>query len=135
MPEPYNGIVLDLLFDLATWHALAKLRLHTDTTLAIMEATTRSLGKSRRLFASKSQDYDTREIPREEAARGRREAARAANGPGLAPAQTGKKRKFLNLCTFKWHNLGHYVPGIRWFGTSDAYSTQIVSCFYILRAI
>jgi len=28
-----NVIVMDLLFELATWHALAKLRLHTESTV------------------------------------------------------------------------------------------------------
>ncbi|KIK32452.1 hypothetical protein CY34DRAFT_45100, partial [Suillus luteus UH-Slu-Lm8-n1] len=30
LPKEHNGIVLDMLFDLAAWHGYAKLRMHTD---------------------------------------------------------------------------------------------------------
>ncbi|KAG6838659.1 hypothetical protein C0991_009889 [Blastosporella zonata] len=33
LPEPHNKILLDLYFELATWHGLAKLKMHTETTL------------------------------------------------------------------------------------------------------
>ena len=46
LPEPHNTIVLQLLFTLATWHALAKLAMHTDTTLVAFEATVTRLGKA-----------------------------------------------------------------------------------------
>jgi hypothetical protein len=37
------------------------------------------------------------------------------------------KIKILNICTYKLHALGDYVRTIRLFGTTDLYSTQIVS--------
>jgi len=43
-----------------------------------------------------------------------------------------KLRKFFNMCTYKLHALGHYVAAIARFGSTDGYSTQIVSipcCF------
>jgi hypothetical protein len=39
----------------------------------------------------------------------------------------GRMPKTLNLNTYKWHALGDVVPTIRLFGTTDLYSTQIVS--------
>ncbi|KAG2032550.1 hypothetical protein BDR03DRAFT_873674, partial [Suillus americanus] len=39
-----NTIVLDLLFDLAAWQGYAKLRLHTDNTLAFFDTVTVVLG-------------------------------------------------------------------------------------------
>ncbi|THG96656.1 hypothetical protein EW026_g5211 [Hermanssonia centrifuga] len=57
LDEPYNTVVLDLLFTLATWHALAKLRMHTDGTLSIFEATTANLGTLLRRFAAKSNRF------------------------------------------------------------------------------
>ena len=120
---------MDLLFDLAVWHALAKLRLHTESTVRILEAVTTSLGKSRRLFASRSMEYNPRELPKEQAARGRRAAAAAAKGKGKGKASTIRSNviKYLNLATFKWHDLGHVPRAIRLFGSTDGYSTQIVS--------
>ncbi|KAG2063384.1 hypothetical protein BDR04DRAFT_1123294 [Suillus decipiens] len=37
LPSPYNELLLDLSFELATWHGLAKLRMHTDTTLNFLD--------------------------------------------------------------------------------------------------
>jgi hypothetical protein len=45
LPEPHNSAVLDLLFVMAHWHRLAKLCMHHDITLDIMESVTTSLGK------------------------------------------------------------------------------------------
>lgn len=42
-------------------------------------------------------------------------------------ADDGRRVKTLNLNTYKWHALGDVVPAIRLFGTTDSYSTQIVS--------
>ena len=39
----------------------------------------------------------------------------------------GRMPKTLNLNTYKWHAIGDVVPSIRLFGTTDSYSTQIVS--------
>ncbi|THG95202.1 hypothetical protein EW026_g6403 [Hermanssonia centrifuga] len=121
LPSPLEKIVLDLLWDLAVWHALAKLRLHTDTSLSILDQATTNVGTSVRRFARACANIDTRELPREEAARGRREVAK---GKVVA----GKKQKKLNLQTFKWHDMGHVVSMIRKCGTTDGYSTQVGEC-------
>ncbi|KAG8958343.1 hypothetical protein FRC05_009001, partial [Tulasnella sp. 425] len=44
-PEPIDCKIQELLFVLADWHSLAKLRLHTDSTLGQLEAATRVLGQ------------------------------------------------------------------------------------------
>ena len=121
---------MDLLFELATWHALAKLRLHTDTTLGYLETSTTRLGKCIRTFASKTcAAFVTKELPSEETARRRRTAARNTTGApaaGGAETQTGRKIKTLNLSTYKLHTLGDYASNIRRYGTTDNYSTQTV---------
>src|ERR1700690_4171226 len=77
-PEPHNKLIMDLLFELATWHGLAKLRMHTESTLKGLDNSTTRLGKLFREFMTTTcEEYETRELPSEEAARGRREAARA----------------------------------------------------------
>ena len=72
LPEAHNTIIINLLYTLATWHALAKLRLHTEWSVTYLEVMTKSLGRKLRAFVkSTCEAYDTRELPREVAARGR----------------------------------------------------------------
>ena len=127
--------IQDLLFVLAEWHANAKLRLHTESTIQVLRDLTRTFGFLIRHFANKiSPQYDTRELPREEAARIRRRAKKMAQGKqgpaSAAPSTTGPLRKAFNLLTYKLHALGDYVTHIIRFGTTDSYSTQTV-CQYL----
>lgn len=70
MPNAHNRRLLTVLFTLAHWHALAKLRQHTDLSLSILDAVTTQLGKSLKDFQAKTcSAYDTRELKREVAAR------------------------------------------------------------------
>jgi len=144
LPDEHNDTVLSLLFTLAEWHCLGKLRLHTETSVGWLEQCTTNLGKQLRHFQSYTCGFfDTRELPKEEAARGRRQKkARAARtrapGRSQVPPQpqtsttgtTGPKRKAFNLIMYKLHALGDYVRSIRLFGTSDSYSTQPVRSYY-----
>ena len=45
LPEPNNTIVTMLLFCLVEWHALAKLRLHTEPMTLYLRSATITLGK------------------------------------------------------------------------------------------
>ena len=129
LPAPHNKIVLDLLFDLAAWHGYAKLRLHTEKTLAFfdkaIDSLRRSVGKFQETTCS---TYQTTELPQESAARGRRQARFAAKEGTAAPSISfGAKVKQLNLTTYKYHALADYPNTIRRYGTTDSYSTQTVS--------
>jgi hypothetical protein len=63
---------------MAHWHALAKLRLHTDVTLAAMDSMTVLLGNKLRLFQRKTcSAFSTRELKRERDARVRRQNPKA----------------------------------------------------------
>ena len=133
MPARHNAIVANLLFDLATWHAYTKLRLHTGTTLGFFATATRILGATMRRFVKKTcAAYDTRELPHEMAARGRRKAALIKkgleSGKNMSGAKFGseKLQKVFNLVTYKYHALGDYVRTILRFGTTDSISTQVV---------
>jgi len=192
LPEPYNTQVLQLLFVAAYWHGLAKLRLHTDLTLDIMDNITTRLGDELRKFSSKTcTAYETRELQREADARVRRqtksEGGKGSNEPsvklpgqGSVRANTGqptstpanptasrgtlldhlpnqteslpapsthtkstpaslpvsapkaptgrstRRRKTLNINTYKAHSLGDYTKHIRMYGTTDGYSTEPV---------
>lgn len=127
LPDNHNEITLDLLFVLATWHALAKLRMHTETTLQALEETTDTLGHQVRLFKKAMSVYDTRELKKEIIAQGRRRAALRKNKGKAVEVNLEVKRKDLNINTPKFHALGGYVEAIRRFGTTDSFSTQIVS--------
>lgn len=126
---------MDMLFIFLLWHGLAKLKMHTETSVNIFERVTVQLGCAVRTFERKCRKIDTRELPKEAACRGRRKAAAAAKkgDTGAAtstkggPEKVSRKQKMLNLITFKLHNLGHYPAWIRWMGTTDNYSTQVVS--------
>ena len=134
LPPKENRILLDLIFDLATWHANAKLKMHTDSSLKNFDIVTLALGRSIRIFRRDVCSlYDTRELPTEEAARGRRLLKRqkhmtaSSSGGSKLPVNTrGPKQKLLNLSTYKLHALGDYPNTIRRFGTTDSYSTQAV---------
>ncbi|KAG2113383.1 hypothetical protein DEU56DRAFT_919714 [Suillus clintonianus] len=52
-PATQNQIVQDLLFTLAHWHGLSKLRMHSDLTLDILDATTTDIGNQLRDFKVK----------------------------------------------------------------------------------
>lgn len=137
LPEPHNMYVLKLLFELAHWHGLAKLRMHTDATLEILSRITRSLGNTLRIFEEKTcAAFETRELERERAARQRCQEKSATNVASQTRKPTAldsiaRKLKGFNLSTYKYHAIGDYVDTIRRFGTTDSYSTQPVS-FYIM---
>lgn len=106
------------------WHAYAKLRLHTEETLASFERLTTDLGVLLRHFSMVTcSAFKTTELPRERAARARR----TANTPGAGPSGGGPKQVGFNLHTYKLHALGDYPQTIREFGTTDNYTTQRVS--------
>ena len=107
---------MDLLFELVTWHALAKLRRHGNVSVVDLEASTRRLGIILRKFYDEiCENTDTRELPSNEVAR-----------IGPARKRRKKKKKIFNLFTYKVHALGHYPAFIRRMGTTDNYSTQTV---------
>jgi hypothetical protein len=130
----HDIIVQKLLFELSTWHGLAKLRLHTETTVRDLENSTTRLGTLLRSFQKDvCSGYQTYDLPAEEAARTRRKAAATKKDGGTATTNKGKQsasgsrkpRKF-NLNTYKIHALGGYAKAIQLFGTADGYSTQTV---------
>lgn len=119
-----------ILFDFAYWHGLVKARIHTNTTLELEAKALETLSRSLQQFQKEiCPAFQTRETPREVAARKRREAARdhTASGPSNAASSDGPHSKQFNLDTYKVHALGDYGRTIRLFGTTDGYCTRIVS--------
>lgn len=89
LPDDHDSRALDLLFTFAYWHSLAKLRLHTDTTLSILDEWTSILGHECRRFASETCDViHTKELQREYESRKRREARKKATKKGTQPKES-----------------------------------------------
>ncbi|KAK7037071.1 hypothetical protein R3P38DRAFT_3480997 [Favolaschia claudopus] len=127
LPDPHNDEIMDVVFSLAEWHTLAKLKMHTDTSVGWLRTATKELGRMLRRFQRVvCPYYDTRELPSEQAARGRRQAKKASQGKGKAPmvVRTSAKKKEYSMETYKMHGLGDYVPAIPWVGTTNSWSTQ-----------
>jgi hypothetical protein len=149
---------MGLLFVTAHWHSLAKLRMHTDLTLDIMDTVTTSLGEKLRKFKDMTcSAFVTHELEREFNARVRRQAKKAVanNTKSTGGSVKGKNQlgqqstagieseahareqvksprlKTFNLNTYKFHALGDYTATIRRYGTTDSYSTEPVSSFKV----
>ena len=122
---------MTLLYRTAEWHAFAKLRLHTESTLQHLERLTTELGQLMRKFRDTTQSrFATFELPKEAGARNRRQKSGKGEEKAAAGNTSGRKPKILNLFTYKWHALGDYVRTIRLFGGTDGFSTQVVSNIY-----
>ncbi|KAJ7581570.1 hypothetical protein C8J56DRAFT_1102833, partial [Mycena floridula] len=122
--------ILDLLYVSVYWHGLAKLRMHTDSSLAELELVTKALGNCLRHFADITcQHYKTVETDKEYSTRKRTEARAKEKSTDSAPTaekdKSARRARTFNLETTKIHQLGYYVPYIKEFGTTDSYSTQI----------
>ncbi|KAF9232549.1 hypothetical protein BU15DRAFT_90630 [Melanogaster broomeanus] len=118
-PAEHDDTIRILLFRLAEWHALAKLRLHTDDSLELLDRALKALSVQLRKFQRVTcTAFQTKELPSEVAARRRRQRPGQTSDPDARP-------RIFNLLTYKIHALGDYVGTIKMFGTTDSYSTQI----------
>jgi hypothetical protein len=114
---------------MAEWHALAKMRLHSDETLALLEKSLRRLGAQLRKFSKITcSAFRTFELPGETAARHRNKNHTSESQPSMKAA--GPRPKLFNLFTYKMHALGDYMQSIKVFGTTDSYTTQVVSTLF-----
>ncbi|THH23073.1 hypothetical protein EUX98_g8103 [Antrodiella citrinella] len=107
-----DAIVQDLLFVLASWHVYAKLRIHTDTTLAYFETSTAMLGQVLRRFKNMAKKNGK---------------STTGTSTGTGNAKTSVRRKKFNMATYKLHSRGDYLMYVQFFGTSDNYSTQVAN--------
>jgi len=129
--------VLKVLFDLAHWHGLAKLRMHTDFTLNVFSQVTTALGNTLRTFQEQTCSvFPTQELQREQMARLRHQAKNIVaanpvpsnlNEPGPSNPKPRNSSVRLPKRTYKFHLLSDYHYTIQRFGMIDLYSTQPVS--------
>lgn len=126
-PDEHDDIIRLLLFRLAEWHALAKLRLHTNNSLDKLDQALNALGRQLRRFQQFTcSAFQAMELPREVAACQKRQD-QSTNG---RESTSGARPKSFNMLTYKLHALGDYTASIRLFGTTDSYTTQIVGISY-----
>jgi hypothetical protein len=98
LPEPHNQWVLQLLFVAAHWHGLAKLRLHHDLTLDLMDAVTVSLGEKLREFKQNTcSAFVTHELQQEFSARIRRGAKNFSANKYLPDSAAGQPTPALHI--------------------------------------
>ncbi|KAG2347757.1 hypothetical protein BDR05DRAFT_875704 [Suillus weaverae] len=126
-PLHHDVIVQSLLYRFVQWHTLAKLRTHSESTLGLLNKTFKVL--SRQLW--KFHDFtctafEMVELAKEKAARQWR-FTQCAGPNSVPPESSGPRVKKFNLNTYKFHTMGDYVWTIKLFGTTDSFTTQIVS--------
>jgi hypothetical protein len=86
----HNRRLMKLLYRLSEWHSLAKLRMHTDTSLELMEEVTKELGDLLRQFRRLTcSHFSTVELPREVDARVRRTGPKGASAATSNAASGG----------------------------------------------
>ncbi|ESK84849.1 hypothetical protein Moror_14957, partial [Moniliophthora roreri MCA 2997] len=101
-PQLLDRIILNLIFDLCHWHALAKLRLHDNSTVISLK-----------------ENILTKELAKETA----EEIAAIATAAKKSKKSLGSQPCQFNLLTAKLHFLGDYTDSIKEYGTTDNYST------------
>ena len=119
-----ENVIFDMLFECANFHALGKLRLHTEVTIKILEESTPLVYEAIKRFADETcPRYDTVEQQRDVVARLRRAKKKKTRSK---PDGTRKTKVFNVINTYKYHALGHWASYIRRSGPLDVYSTQVV---------
>ena len=131
LPEPHNSIVLELCH----WHGLAKLQLHTNETLQIMDNITCFLRNTLHKFASNTcTAFSTQELKCEALCCHHHKAQTHSSATStLTNSTLACQLKTLNLHTYKLRALGDYTSSIRMFGSMDSYSTQAVSTHVVMH--
>jgi hypothetical protein len=139
LDEPHNKCLMKLLYWTAEWHAFAKLRMHTDSTLEHLEVLTKEFGYLMRQFQDLTcSEFRTAELPHEVAAWNRQQqraqarvslastTGTASAGSQLPSHKSSARTVTLNLSTIKFHSLRDYMQTIQMFGCTDSFSTQLV---------
>jgi hypothetical protein len=112
---------------MAHWHSLAKLAMHSTTTIDQLSKTTVALGICIRNFSQNICPlFQTWETNTE---RNKRLRDAIRNGRSDV-VNSQRQEKTFNLRTYKLHALGDYVFNIQLFGPTGSYNTQLVSSIF-----
>ncbi|KAG1807523.1 uncharacterized protein BJ212DRAFT_1282050 [Suillus subaureus] len=109
-PEDHDKIVQSLLYRFAQWHALAKLRIHSKTTLSVLDSTFMRLTHQLRHFRDFTcAVFTTVELPKEKAVHERKAAHQGLDSNNRDPLSGSRKVKKFNMNTYKYHAMGDYL--------------------------
>ena len=112
-PEDVEEHVLDMLWDLVYWHALVKLRLHSQSTVLLLDAATSEVGRSVRRFRRVTDHIETYDLPQDDAAKAKKRRKKKQTDDQDPEVPTKKrvcKPAKLNLTMYKWHS-NSFVDG------------------------
>ena len=123
LPIEHEEVILRMLFTLATYHALGKMRIHTEYTLSYWEHATVCLSNELQHFHDQIADLDIHEMPQEACNR----ACQNNTAASRSYVRSDWKPKTFSLATYKFHALGDGPAAVCEYGTTDSYSTAIVS--------
>lgn len=127
LPSPDDERISALLYVMAYWHSLAKMRMHTESSVKLLDAVYTAMGSHLRHFEQViCPRYVTKETQKEYAKRVRAASGKKAAST-TAPASGGQKPRIFNLSTIKAHLLGYAPRYIRMYGPLDMLSTMKVS--------
>jgi hypothetical protein len=92
LDEPHNKSVMKLLYRTAEWHALAKSRMHTDTSLERLCHLTKEFGTLMQQFRDQTcPHFDTVELPHEVSIRNRHQQHGQAKVSSKVQSIDGRK--------------------------------------------
>ncbi|KAG2064840.1 hypothetical protein BDR04DRAFT_1034285 [Suillus decipiens] len=127
LPEGHDQLVQSLLYMFALWHTLAKLRIHSKTTLSVLDETFKQLSHQLCKFQKFTcAAFTTLELPKEKAAQDCKAAHECSNSNNPDIRSSSQKVKKFNLSTYKFHAMGDYLQSIWLFGTTDSFTSQII---------
>jgi len=93
---------MKLLYRTAEWHELAKLQMHTDTSLQLLTELTTEFGQLLRQFRDLTcSSFTTVELPQETATRARQKkksASSSTDGPGPLLEATAQNTEGTSMC-------------------------------------
>ena len=115
------------------WHSLAKLRLHSNDLLHLLDQSLKYLSVQFQHFVNITcATFKTKESPSKVVAQQRHQQAEVEKKKGTNTSSlNGPHNKRINMHTYKFHALGDYTATIKLFGTTDLYTMQVVSDIYI----
>ncbi|KAG2139105.1 uncharacterized protein EDB93DRAFT_1253173 [Suillus bovinus] len=124
-PTNHDKLVQFLLYRFAQWHTLAKLRIHSESTVNLLEETFKALSlKLQKFQRDTCSAFTTTELPKERTARQKR-FVQCSETNTTPPEPSGVKVKKFNLNTYKFHKMGDYVRTIKLFGSTGSFTTQM----------
>ena len=96
LPSPHDARLMKLLYQTAKWHALAKLQMHSESTLQLLEELTREFGKLMHQFQDQSCSmFATVELVHEKAAWA--QVASRSNAKGKRKQSNTQESRFIYL--------------------------------------